>query len=304
MKATVIDEAAAGVIGLAFSADGHTLVVGDDAGNVRVWALDGAAAKVVCDFQVELPTLHGLAVDPTGRSVVVVGVGGGAIHDRRGAKRADIALEGGAELQSVAIAPSGRILVAGDDERVRVVGASDGAGLRCGERNAGIVLAPDGQGFVVAAARQGGSRVVRGAIDARGALSATGAPIDLRVDALSSPAFSADGARLLVPARELRLYDAAASRLVAAWDHAGERCAPDAAAPVLLEAAWSQAVRLAPDLLACATPADGRVFLVDPSAARVVDALPGHAGGTTALAAHGALLASAGLDHALRLWRA
>jgi WD40 repeat protein len=290
----IVDQDADGVRGLALSADAKRLAAVDDAGWLRIWDLASDAARLAAEGPTGLAMPHAVTIAADG-AIVVVGEGGGAILS---AKAEPLSTLTGRELQSVCIVGA-RLLVAGDDGRLRLLERSGKvvAEAKVGERNAGIAI--EGERVAVAASWQGGSELLVARLHGDSLAVRSEPRIKIAVDTLSAVAIS--GTRALLPARDLCVYDLDSGQLIAAFDPKGQ---PSNGAPgsILLESFWSQAASLGGGRFAAASPEGGAIFVVDAKTAAIV-ARHEHPEGVTALAGAAGVLASAGLDRTLRVWR-
>jgi hypothetical protein len=296
-----LEQRAGGMTELLLDAERGLLVVGDDAGVLRLWRL-GERAEILRDVEPPFTSVDSVVwlADRSGFAA--------AGREGLGAWSLDGAPLGcwpslDAAPQSLAVVDQARLLVACDDSRLRLIDAAIGGVLdevAAGERNTGIAPHPDGRRFALSACDHNGSRVQWVAVEGDALRALPGGRIDRPVDHLGAPAIDAGGTLLMVADHRLAVYEVTTGDRVARFDADGAAARWRLRERLQVEAFWTQAVRLGAAALACASPAGPLcVFdVLDRKAAwRRELAQP-----ATALAADGPVLAAASLDWTISIW--
>ncbi len=242
----------------------ETVLFVDDAGVVGVWSVSAQEVRELeLDFERELFTVAALP----GGGIVFGGVEGLGVVSAEGQLRAKVELP---QVQAVAPLDGDNVLVASSDARLRWLRLSDGAVLHevpVGERNHGIVPRPKDPGtFAVGASNQGGSRLLF--VRAQAGLELLEQPrLTFSADELSRPAFDPTGALVAVASHDLEVFEVDGGRRLGGIGPRGASARGFLGERFLVEERWGPAVSFG-NLIACASPRDGQVLLVDPSTVR------------------------------------
>jgi len=296
-----LEQGAGGMTELVLEIEGRTLVVGDDAGVIRVWRL-GDRPAILRDIEPRFTNIDALVWLADHSGIVAAGRDGiGAWSLDGGEVGAWPVLDGAP--QSLAVVNERHVLVGCDDSRLRLVDFSAGRVLgevAAGERNTGIAPHPDGRRFAVSACDQGGSQIQWVAVEGESLRALDQPRVERGCDHLSAPAIDARGELLMVADHRLGLFDIATSERVAGFNADGKVTRLRLGDGLLVARPWTQAVRLGERALACASP-DGPVCVYDVGT-RSLTRLDDLTRPATALAADGPVLAAASLDWTIVIW--
>ncbi len=305
---------------LHFLTDTLTLLGGTNNGDISRWRYTGAL-DFVSSFAADTTRIFQIAVNQAGTRVAAAGRGPLRLWRLpEGALEWTFELEDGS-FTTVAFSPDGaRLLAAGDEEELHVIGlhaknaefesitkvdSDNGSLFALGERTSSLAFHPDGRTLLATCSWQGGS-----------ALKFCELETELRprpewtlrfpADVLSPAAFSPDGRFFAFADWEVGLYAFPARERVLSLDTQGNIVTPpQRGKSAIVDASWSNAVFTADgQTLLCGSP-DGTIFLWDSPSGRLRQALTGHEGSVLWLSLNstGTLLASSGQDKTLRLWQ-
>ncbi|MEE8477683.1 MAG: WD40 repeat domain-containing protein [Gemmatimonadales bacterium] len=302
MRVQRFEHGAGGVTELALDAEGGHLVVGDDAGVLRIWQL-GDHPTLLRDVEPPFTFVDGLdwLADRSGFVAAgPEGIGAWTLDGNPVGSWPTIE----AASQSVAVVDEKHALVAYDDGRLRLIDFRAGAVLSeavAGERNSGIARHPDGHRFAISACDQGGSIICWVTIEGLALQPLEAGTIERNVDHISAPAVDAGGRMLMAADHRLGLFDVGTGRRLHTFDPDGRRSRWRRFADgLLVEKPWTQCVAVGPSGLGCASPT-GPVYVFDTSTERLA-ARSDLTSPATALTADGDVLAAATVDWDLVLW--
>ena len=166
------------------------LAVADDLGGVRIWTFrgDGSGSKNIAPETLE-GILYDVAWLPSREAVAVVGKAGLFVFGTDAEVRVELPQR---DLQTLAVVDENRVLVAGADQKLRLLHLPDGRPLGavpCGERNSGICRRPGGAAstFAVAACFQAGSQLCWAELHGEGLVPGKGAEMRWTGDFVGPP---------------------------------------------------------------------------------------------------------------------
>lgn len=296
-----IDNEAGRITAMILDAASQTLVVGDEAGVIRIWKL-GDSPEVVRDIEPPFMEIRSLAWRPDRQSFISVGEGQIGAFTLAGKPLGSWpTVDAGA--QSVAVVSPEHALVGYNGSVLRLIDMHAGAVLAelpAGERNTGITPHPDGKRFAVSACDQAGSRILWVALDGQALRPLPAQTIDRVADHLSPPAIDAGGTRLMVADDNLHIFDVESARRLQSFSPSGRRRRVPSRPRYLVERPFSPCVAIGSEALASSGP-DGPLIVFDVATERLSDRYEFKAP-ATALASDGAVFAAAGADWHIAIW--